>query len=128
MHTLSPRNWFIAGAIAVVAASSATVAFAECDEDQEALVGKAVAAAAAAKVTPAVPGAGKQMINLDTCDIGAGGLVTDFKLNVIGSDGLYWVQGKAKVSGSTVSDLKFTALSPNLAAASSAKGIKLASN
>ena len=122
------KSRLIAGTFAAMTALSATAAFAECDEDQEAIVGKLVAAAAAARINPAVPGAGKQIIDLVNCDYGSGGLVTNFKFNVLGSDGLYWAQGKAKIAGTTVSDLKLTTLSPNLAAASTAKGIKLASN
>ncbi len=92
------------------------------------MVGKILAAATAAKVNALVPGASKQMINLDSCDVGSGGLAADFKFNVIGTDGLYWVQGHAKVVGQAVTDMKFTSLSPNLAAASAKSGVKLASN
>lgn len=111
-------------AIGLIASS----AFADCEEDQEDMVGKAVAAAASAKIAALVPGAGKQMINLETCDVGAGGFTTTFKYNLIGSDGLYWVQGKAKVAAKTVTDLTIVQTSPNLASVASAKGIKLASN
>jgi len=106
----------------------ATSAFADCEEDQEDMVGKAVAAAASAKVSTLVPNAGKQMINLETCEVGSGGFTTTFKFNVIGSDGLYWVQGKAKVAGKSVTDLAISQVSPNLASAASSKGVKLASN
>ena len=107
----------------------ASHAFADCDEDQEDMIGKVVASAAAAKIAAVVPGAGKQMINLETCTVGGGGIVTTFKFNVIGSDGLYWAEGKAKVvGGKTVDDISFTQLSPNLASASSSKGVKLAAN
>ena len=108
---------------------AASHAFADCDEDQEDMVGKVVASAAAAKMSAVVPGAGKQMISLETCAVGGGGIVTTFKFNLIGADGLYWAEGKAKVvGGKTVDDISFTQLSPNLAQASSAKGVKLASN
>ncbi len=107
---------------------AATSAFADCEEEQEDIVGKAVAAAASAKVASLVPGAGKQMVNLETCEVGGAGFTTTFKFNVIGADGLYWVQGKAKVSGKTVTDLTISQVSPNLASAASAKGVKLASN
>jgi len=106
----------------------ATSAFADCEEDQEDMVGKAVATAASAKVAALVPNAGKQMISLETCDVGAGGFTTTFKYNVIGADGLYWVQGKAKVAGKVVTDLTIAQVSPNLASAASSKGVKLASN
>ncbi len=129
MQTPSPKTWLAATAIVLATTVFASHAFAgDCEEDQEAIVGKAVAAAAAAKVNSLVPGAGKQMISLDTCDVSGSGMSADFKFNVIGSDGLYWVQGHAKVAGTAVSDLKFTTMSPNLAAASAKSGVKLASN
>lgn len=129
MQTPSPKTWLTVAAVALTASIFASQAFAgDCEEDQEAIVGKAVASAAAAKVNAMVPGAGKQMISLDTCDVSGAGMSADFKYNVIGSDGLYWVQGHAKVAGTTVSDLKFSSMSPNLAAASAKSGVKLASN
>lgn len=129
MHTPSPKTWFMATAVALTATVFASHALAgDCEEDQEAIVGKAIATAAASKVNSLVPGAGKQMISLDTCDVSGGGMSADFKFNVIGSDGLYWIQGHAKVAGATVSDLKFTTASPNLAAAEAKAGVKLASN
>ena len=125
----SPKTWLPAAAVTVACALFASHAFAgDCDDDQEGLVGKAVASVAASKINSLIPGAGKQMISLDTCDVSGAGIQTDFKFNVIGSDGLYWVQGHAKVSGTAVSDIKFTSLSPNLAAASAKSGVKLASN
>ena len=106
----------------------ATHAFADCDDGQEDTVGKAVASAASGKISSVVAGSGKQMINLETCDAGSGGLVTEFKYNLIGADGLYWAEGKAKVVGKDVKEMTFTKLSPNLASASAAKGVKLAAN
>ena len=131
MHTrTAPRlkSIIAAAAIAVATGAIATHALAECDEDQEALVGKAIAAAATAKIGALVPGAGKQMINLDACEATGGALAAEFKFNVIGADGLYWVTGTAKVSGKDVKDLSITRMSPNLAAASAAKGVKLAAS
>ncbi len=122
-------KWLISSVAVLAGAFVATQALAgECDDDQTDIAGKAVAAAAASKLSGLVPGAGKQMISVDSCDSVGGALKTDFKYNVIGSDGLYWVSGSAKVSGKTVSDLKVTGMSPNLAAASAKSGVKLASN
>ncbi len=106
----------------------ATHAFADCDDGQEDTVGKAVAAAASGKISTVVAGSGKQMINLETCDAAGGGVTTEFKYNLIGADGLYWAEGKAKIVGSAVKEMTFTRLSPNLASASAAKGVKLAAN
>ncbi len=118
----------LAGALALSFALVTTQAFADCDEGQESMVGKAIAAAASAKIAPVVPTQTKQMINLETCDTAGANVTSEFKFNVIGSDGLYWVTGTAKISGGKVADMKFSGLSPNLAAASSKAGVKLASN
>ena len=128
MQKFATRNWLAAGALALATTVFATAALADCDEDQEDMVGKAIAAAASAKVNGIIPGASKQMINLESCDVGGGGLVASYKLNVIGADGLYWVSGSAKVAGGKVTDLKMNTLSPNLSAASAKAGVKLASN
>ncbi len=128
MQKPATRAWFITGALALSATVFASAALAECDEDQENEVGKAIAAAASAKIAPVVATQSKQMINLETCDTAGGNMVAEFKFNVIGTDGLYWVTGTAKVAGGKVADMKFGSLSPNLAAASAKSGIKLASN
>lgn len=123
----SIRPLILASAV-LLSAGLAGHAFAECEEEQETMAGKAVATATAAKVTPAVAVTGKQMVDISECNIGAGGIVVLFKYNFLGADGLYWVQGSAKVKAGTVSDLKVMQMSPNLSAASAAKGVKLASN
>lgn len=127
MHS-SLKTLLPAAVLALGVGVFASQAFAECDDSQEDIVGKAVAAAAAAKISAAVPTSGKQMINLDVCEAQGGGLYAEFKYNVIGADGLYWAQGKAKVTGKDVTSLTFTSLSPNLASASAKAGVKLASN
>lgn len=124
----STSKALLAGALALSFALVTTQAFADCDEGQENMVGKAIAAAASAKIATVVPTQTKKMINLETCDAAGGNLVSEFKFNVIGSDGLYWVTGTAKVSGGQVADMKFSGLSPNLAAASTKAGVKLAAN
>lgn len=124
----STSKALLAGALALSFALVTTQAFADCDEGQETMVGKAIATAASAKIAPVVPTQTKKMINLETCDAAGGALVSEFKFNVIGSDGLYWVTGTAKVSGGQVADMKFSGLSPNLAAASTKAGVKLAAN
>ncbi len=129
MRKMSTKAFIIAGATVLTAGVFAAQAFADCDDGQETAVGKAVAAAASTKITGLVTAPGKQMITLDTCDaVGGGTVAAEFKYNVIGSDGLYWLTGKAKVAGSTVNDLKILSTSPNLAAASAKAGVKLASN
>ena len=128
MQKSATRAWLVAGALALTGTVFASAALAECDEDQEDMVGKAIAVAASAKIAPVIASQTKQMINLESCDTAGTGMVAQFKFNVIGSDGLYWVTGTAKVSGGKVADMKFAALSPNLAAASAKSGVKLAAN
>jgi len=127
--TVSPQKFLIATAALLASAAFATHALAgDCEDDQVDLAGKAIASAASSKLSGLVPGAGKQMISIDECSVSAGALKASFKYNVIGADGLYWVQGEAKVAGKGVADMKITSLSPNLAAASAKSGVKLASN
>ncbi len=123
MHKFVP-----AAALALSMGLFATHAFADCDEGQEQAIGKALAAAANSKISPVVSGQGKQMISLDSCDASGANITAEFKYNLLAADGLYWAQGKAKLNGTTVQDVKFTSLSPNLAAASAKSGVKLASN
>ncbi len=125
---LTARKTLPAIALSLGLGLFATHALADCDDGQEDTVGKAVAAAASGKISAVVAGSGKQMINLETCDAAGGNLVAEFKYNLIGADGLYWVEGKAKVVGKDVKEMTFTKLSPNLASASAAKGVKLAAN
>ncbi|ESQ74354.1 hypothetical protein [Asticcacaulis sp. AC402] len=112
----------------LISAGLAGHALAECEEAEEATAGKAVATAAAAKVATAVAVTGKQMIDVTECSLNGGGVLVIFKYNVLGADGLYWIQGSAKVKGAAVIDMKVLQMSPNLSAASAAKGVKLASN
>ncbi len=128
MQTSATRAWFVAGALALSATVFASAALADCDEDQEDMVGKAIASAASAKIAPVVTSQSKQMINLASCDTVGTNMIAEFKFNVIGSDGLYWATGTAKVASGKVADMKFSSLSPNLAAASAKSGVKLASN
>ena len=118
----------IAASVALSAVTLASQAFAECDEDAQDAAGRAVAVAASAKVSQAVTVQGKQMLSIDDCNATSAGLLVTYKYNFLAADGLYWVMGSAKVNGTNVSDLKVTMMSPNLSAASAAKGVKLASN
>jgi hypothetical protein len=125
---VSPK-WLVVSAAVVASAAFAASAFAgDCEDDQVDMVGKVIASSAAAKLSGLVPGAGKQMINIDDCSSAGGALKATFKYNVIGSDGLYWISGEAKVAGKAVTDMKVSSMSPNLAAASAKSGVKLASN
>ena len=126
--SVSPK-WLITSVALIASATFASHALAgDCEDDQVDTAGKTIASAASTKLSGLVPGAGKQMINIDDCSAAGGSLKATFKYNVIGADGLYWVSGVAKVNGKSVEDMKFTALSPNLAAVSAKSGVKLASN
>ncbi|MBP2157735.1 MULTISPECIES: hypothetical protein [Asticcacaulis] len=127
MRNLS-RNVLLAATAALAFSFTAASAFAECDEGQETQIGKAIASAAAAKITPVLNGTGKQMLSLETCDAAGAKVSAEFKYNIIGADGLYWAEGKAKLAGGAVAELTLTKLSPNLASASASKGVKLAAN
>ncbi len=126
--SVSPK-WLITSVALLASATFATHALAgDCEDDQVDQAGKAIASAASAKISGLVPGAGKQMINVDDCSATGSSVKATFKYNVIGSDGLYWVAGEAKVAGKAVADMKINSMSPNLAAASAKSGVKLASN
>jgi hypothetical protein len=127
MQKSTAKAWLAAGLIGLSTTIFATHALADCDSDQDS-VGKVIAAAATAKLGSVIPGQGKKMINLDNCYADGKTMLYDFKYNIIGADGLYWVQGHVKLSSGAVAELKFTSLSPNLAAASAKAGVKLASN
>lgn len=122
------RNAALAVTAALAFSVTAASAFAECDESQETAIGKAIASAASAKISPVVTSTGKQMLSLEACDAAAGKVNAEFKYNLIGADGLYWAEGKAKLNGGAVAELTLTKLSPNLASASASKGVKLAAN
>lgn len=129
MHKRFRSKTLLAAAATLALTFTAANAFADCDEAQETQIGKSIAAAANGKISPVVAGGGKQMLTLETCDAAAGGKVTaEFKFNLIGADGLYWAEGRAKLAGGSVAEITFSKLSPNLASASAAKGVKLAAN
>jgi len=129
MQTFASSKFLIVTAAVLASATFAVSALAgDCEDDQVDVAGKAIASAASSKLSGLVPGAGKQMINIDECSAVAGALKATFKYNVIGADGLYWVSGEAKVAGKAVADMKISSMSPNLAAASAKSGVKLASN
>jgi len=129
MQKFVSSKFLIVSAAVIASATFAVSALAgDCEDDQVDLAGKAIASAASAKLTGLVPGAGKQMINIDECSAAGGALKATFKYNVIGADGLYWVSGEAKVAGKAVADMKISSMSPNLAAASAKSGVKLAAN
>ena len=125
---VSPKFLIVSAAVIASATFAVSALAGDCEDDQVDLAGKAIASAASAKLTGLVPGAGKQMINIDECSAAGGALKATFKYNVIGADGLYWVSGEAKVAGKAVADMKISSMSPNLAAASAKSGVKLAAN
>ncbi|MDC7685101.1 hypothetical protein PQU92_17590 [Asticcacaulis sp. BYS171W] len=111
---------------AFVLSALAVPAFAECSGSEEAATGKAISTAAAAAVSKVVAVEGKQMVNLSMCETSPGGIYAEFKFNFLGADGLYWVEGNARMQGASLSEIKLKKLSPNLADASAKTGIKVA--
>ncbi|WP_052019371.1 hypothetical protein [Asticcacaulis sp. YBE204] len=111
---------------AFVLSALAVPAFAECSGSEEAATGKAISAAAATAVSKAVAIEGKQMVNLSMCETAPGGIYAEFKFNFLGADGLYWVEGNARMQGANLSEIKLKKMSPNLADATAKAGIKLA--
>ncbi|MGA9657657.1 MAG: hypothetical protein WBQ60_00950 [Asticcacaulis sp.] len=125
----SSKSLFVAGVFGLSVAAFGSQALADqCNDAQTTTAGKLAAAASSAKVNSLIPSAGKQMINLDLCEVSGSTTSVEFKLNNIGSDGLYWLEGRTKVVGGAAQDLKITSVSANLAAASAKAGVKLASN
>ena len=100
-----------------------------CTDDQESTAGMLAAGVAKDAVAKVVAVTGKQMVNIDTCDIRGGIYDVDFKYNFLAADGLYWVEISAKFSGDgSGATTKVTGKSPNMAAAETKAGVKLAAN
>ena len=115
-------------AVAVLGMTGAAQAT-ECDDSQQAEAGSTLAGLAKAAVSKVVPVTGKQMVNINACDVRAGTYAIEFKYNFLGADGLYWVEGTARFgAGGSNPSVKITKASPNMAAAESKAGVKLAAN
>ncbi|MGA9657658.1 MAG: hypothetical protein WBQ60_00955 [Asticcacaulis sp.] len=120
----------LAAAIVTTAmAFAAANAFAVCSDDQEATAGMLAAGVAKSTVSKVVAVTGKQMVNVTSCEFRAGTYDVDYKYNFLGADGLYWVELSSKFSadGSNATT-KVGRASPNMAAAETKAGTKLASN
>lgn len=116
-------------AAVVVSAMASTSAFAACNEAQETQAGNVAAKISKDFVGKVVPVTGKQMINLNGCEMSGSGFVVDYKYNFLGADGLYWIEATAKFNADgSGSNIKVTKASPNMAAAEAKAGVKLASN
>ena len=122
------KKLIIAGGIAAMALC-ATQAMAECTEDQESAAGMLAAGVGKNAVAKVIAVTGKQMVNIESCEMRSGGYQVDFKYNFLAADGLYWVELSSKFDAAggnaTVKVLKS---SPNMAAAEAKAGVKLASN
>ncbi len=99
-----------------------------CSPEEEGEAGKLAANATKAAVSKVVSVTGKQMVNIESCDIRAGNFDLTYKYNFIGADGLYWVSARAKLSSSGAGDVKILKTSPSIAAAEAKAGVKLAAN
>jgi len=121
------KTLFIAAAIMGLTAAAANAA--PCSEDQESQAGMLAAGVGKTAVSKVIAVTGKQMVNIETCEFRAGAFQVDYKYNFLAADGLYWVELSAKFnadgSGATT---KVTKASPNMAAAETKAGVKLAAN
>ncbi|ESQ86137.1 hypothetical protein AEAC466_02800 [Asticcacaulis sp. AC466] len=121
------KTLFAAAAIMGLSAASAFAA--PCSEDQESQAGMLAAGVGKTAVSKVIAVTGKQMVNIESCEFRAGAFQVDYKYNFLAADGLYWVEVSAKFnsdgSGATA---KVTRSSPNMAAAETKAGVKLASN
>ena len=122
------KKTLIAGGIAALALVAGQAFAGECSDDQQSAAGMLAAGIGKDAVSKVIAVTGKQMVNIENCEFAGGKYNVDFKYNFLAADGLYWVEGKAKVVGGAVKEMTFTKLSPNLASASAAKGVKLAAN
>ncbi len=120
---------FIA-AVATFGAMTASAAFAgDCSDDQESQAGMLAAGVAKEAVGKVIAVTGKQMVNIESCDFHGGSFNVEFKYNFLASDGLYWIEGTAKFdSAGNNGSVKVSKASPNMAAAETKAGVKLASN
>lgn len=116
-------------AAAALALSAAAAQAGTCGDDQETTAGMLVATIAKNAVSKVVPVTGKQMVNLENCDVHGSAYNVDFKYNFLGADGLYWIEANARFNadGSGAS-IKISGKSPNMAAAEAKSGVSLASN
>jgi hypothetical protein len=116
-------------AVAIMALSAAAANASPCSEDQEAAAGMLAAGVAKATVSKVVPVTGKQMVNIQSCDFRSGNYQVEYKYNFLAADGLYWIEATSKfgADGSGAST-KVDKSSPNMAAAETKAGVKLAAN
>ena len=123
------KHTIILSAIALAAMCAAPAFAAPCSDDQESTAGMLAAGVGKDAVSKVVAVTGKQMVNIENCEFRAGGYVVDYKYNFLAADGLYWVEISAKfgADGSGAST-KVTKSSPNMAAAETKAGVKLAAN
>ncbi len=123
------KTLIFAAAATFMALGAAHAYASECSDDQETTAGMLAAGVGKDAVSKVVAVTGKQMVNIETCDFRGGAFNVDYKYNFLAADGLYWVEITAKFnpdgSGATT---KVTKESPNMAAAETKAGVKLASN
>ncbi len=123
------KNTLIISAIALAAMCAAPAFAGTCSDDQESTAGMLAAGIGKDAVSKVVAVTGKQMVNVENCEFRGGSYLLDYKYNFLAADGLYWVEISAKfgADGSGAS-AKVTKSSPNMAAAETKAGVKLASN
>jgi hypothetical protein len=93
-----------------------------CSATAEQEAGKLAAKLIKEKVSAVVPVAGKQLINMSSCNERSGKFVVEFRYNFTGDAGLYWLEGEATLDPAGGGELKTNRASDNLKAAAAEKG------
>ncbi len=120
---------FICALVGATALSASAALASTCSDDQESQAGMLAAGVSKDVVSKVVAVTGKQMVNIDNCEFRAGTFQIDYKYNFLGADGLYWIEATAKFdSAGNNASVKVSKASPNMVAAETKTGVKLASN
>lgn len=92
-------------------------ALAECDSQQEKLVGRAIAETVAPDVQGMVGEAQRQIVDLNRCEGGSRHFETKFKFTVKDANGkTVWIEGMARGTDATIEDIHYSKASPELKA------------
>jgi len=97
----------------------------ECTPSQEQEAGRLAAGLIKAKISEVVAVEGKQLMNLNSCEVRAGQFKVAFRFNWTGAEGLYWLEGDATFDDSGAGELKSRRASDTLKAAADSKGSML---
>ncbi|WP_298325062.1 hypothetical protein [Asticcacaulis sp.] len=95
----------------------AVPAFAECDAQQERLVGKAIADSVKADAESVSGPVRKAVVDLDRCEGGSTHFDTQFRVKAALADGkVVWVEGHARGVNDQIESIQYRQASPELVA------------